>query len=230
MLKKFIWLSLSFLFIIFVASVVYFALGILTQPAAKQGVPVLGNAQTGFVVGSHTNVREEHEYICGDVQVVFQGRASKELIGLDMAALSKKYAEKDGWALDATGMNSLVLRRHVKDFCSEHRGYRHLGVYQGYLSIYQGPLGYDNKLIRVEESIPLSSLPSGQQVKLQQVMDYNGQAPETQAQLKAEFEFIDEASLNAVLENFDEMDEDQEPILRETDMTREQARVFCFHI
>lgn len=204
MFKKIFWFVISGLTIIVIAGAVYFTLSVLTGPATK---PVL----TGFPsaareidrVSSGTVVREEYEYLCGDVHIVYLGRAPREVVGLDRAALEQKYPAGDGWTVEM-GRGTLVLRKQCREFCPEHKNYRHLGISEGYLAIFEGPLGNNRKLLRVEKAISVEKLSPEYQIKLAQAMDFERQLPEIQALLRKELEFGSETALQAGLENLDE--------------------------
>ncbi|MGB9847320.1 MAG: BofC C-terminal domain-containing protein, partial [Desulfotomaculales bacterium] len=89
-------------------------------------------------------------------------------------------------------------------FCPEHKNFRHLGISEGFLAVFEGPLGNNQKLLRVEKNIPVSSLSPDFQTRLEQAMDFGRQLPEIQVQLRRELEFNGESALNAGLENIDE--------------------------
>jgi hypothetical protein len=204
MLKKII-LSLICMFIVLgVAGAVYWTLAVLAKPWAKPvflGGPS-GAGGIGDFVYADTVVREEYAYLCGDVQVVFLGRAPKELVGFNRSGLEQKYSAQDGWTIEMTP-DTLVLKKTCLEFCSKHAKYRHLGISEGCLAVFEGPLGNNQRLLRVEK-IPLENLPAEYQVKLEQVMNFSRQSPENQAALREELEFAGESSLNAFLENLDE--------------------------
>ncbi len=188
-----------------VATAVFFVLSVLAGPVAKPvstGFPPVARA-VGQVVSADTVVREEYEYLCGDVHIVYLGRAPRELIGLDKSGLEQKYPSQEGWVIE-TAQDMLVLRKQCREFCPEHKNYRHLGISEGYVAIFEGPLGNNQKLLRVEKKIPLTSLPRDYQIKLEQAMNFDRQLPEIQIRLRAELEFAGESALNAGLENLDE--------------------------
>lgn len=204
MIKKVSWIVCSGLLIIVIAGAVYFALSVLNEPAAR---PVL----TGFPsaareierVFAGTVVREEYAYLCGDVHIVYLGRAPREMMGLDRAALEQKYPAREGWTVEMD-RGTLILRKQCQEFCPEHKNYRHLGISEGYLAIFEGPLGNNRKLLRVEKAIPVEKLSPEYQIKLAQAMDFERQLPEIQALLRKELEFSSETALQAGLENLDE--------------------------
>jgi hypothetical protein len=203
--KKFFWFLGCILTVFVIAAAVYFALAIFPRPSAKPiitGFP-LANRLSEEKVYTDTIVREEYEYLCGDVHIVYLGRAPQELVGSDRAALEQKYPAKDGWTIQ-TAQNTLVIKKQCREFCPEHKNYAHLGMNEGYLAIFEGPLGNNQRLIRVERKIPVENLSIDYQIKLEQAMNFDQQLPEIQAQLQKELEFNGEAALNAGLENLDE--------------------------
>ena len=149
-------------------------------------------------------VREENIYICGDVEEV--ARKTTASLGVESEnELREKYATL-GFILNFR-QSDVLAQRKVNDFCSYHRGFRHLGLHNDKIAVFQGPIGYDQVLLRTEETIQLQSLGADYQVKLQQAANFFQMTPETQAKLRYELEFTNEDALNAILENMDEMQE-----------------------
>lgn len=210
MLKRFYPVMLGLTAVLAVAAAVYFILAAVVPPSVKPGLATY-RAGDVFPVRAGAPVQEEREYLCGDVQVVFLGRAPADMVGLDRAALERRYPASRGWSVETQG-SLLVLKQRVNDFCPEHRNYRHLGTARGALAVYEGPLGCNQKLLRVEDKMPLSALPPDFQVKLEQAMDFNRQDVETQAVLRSELEFADEQALNAMLDNLDETSTVGQPV------------------
>lgn len=162
------------------------------EPLRKPQPAFLGQSRPGTLY-----VQEEREYLCGDVQVSLAGRVESR------AALSKRYPASDGWVLEEKG-STVVVRQRVEDFCPEHRNYRHLGLHDGCLAVFEGPLGHNEKLLRVERSLPVAQLHPDLQIKLYRAMDYGRQDAETRAILKAELEFSSDQAASAFLDNLDE--------------------------
>ncbi|MDQ0287287.1 hypothetical protein J2Z49_002408 [Desulfofundulus luciae] len=207
MLKRLLYAFAGLLIMLGVAITVYLGLNLLGEPSIKPGLALFkSNDQSVLPVKSDTFVQEEKEYLCGDIHIVFLGRAPRELLGLDRVDLARRYPPAEGWSMEEQG-RMLILRQRVKDFCPEHKNYRHLGVHEGYLAVYEGPLGYDEKLLRVEKNMPVAELHPDLQLKLHKAGDFNRQDPETQAILRAELEFPSEQAVNAMLENLDEATE-----------------------
>lgn len=149
-----------------------------------------------------TVICEENIYLCGDVEEVAR-KTTGSLRITSEKDLRQKYSAL-GYTLIFKDKNVLAQRK-VNEFCSYHRVFRHLGVHENKLAVFQGPIGYDQKLLRVEETIPLQTLSADYQVKLQQGMEFFQMTPETQAKLRYELEFTNEDALNAILENLDEL-------------------------
>lgn len=157
------------------------------------------------VIDQDTVIRKEIRYLCGD-KVSGIIPTTSDLIGLDFSGLVKKYPLQAGWNIDDTVKNTLLLARLEKRVCPYHQDFRHLGISDGYLAVFEGPLGYDQKLLQ-REDIRLNGLPPETQTGLIMAMDYSDQNPDTQGILKASCEFESETQLNAALENFDEFKE-----------------------
>jgi len=149
-----------------------------------------------------TVIRKEIRYLCGD-RVSTRIPTTSDLVGLDFASLVSKYPPEAGWSIDDTVKNTLVLARMEQRVCPYHQDFRHLGIHDGFLAVYEGPLGHDYKVLQ-REDINVSSLPPEIQEDLKMAMDYNNQIPDTQGRLKLLYEFETDAQLNSVLENFDE--------------------------
>lgn len=209
MLKKLVSLWAALLFMVGVAAGVYLLLGTLGGPLMKPVTSVINDVRredTRPVVGPYTTVRMVKEYgSCGDVELYSRGPAGEELIGLDEHRLRMRYPASDGWEV-AFQDGELTVTRKVEGYCGLHREYRHLGLHRGKLAVYQGPLGNDETLLRVEENIDVQMLPADWRSSLEQAARYNDLPREEQLELQARLEFPDEFTMNMVLENFDEMD------------------------
>ncbi|PKM80960.1 MAG: hypothetical protein CVU89_11485 [Firmicutes bacterium HGW-Firmicutes-14] len=149
-----------------------------------------------------TVIFEEIRYICGD-KVKTRIPTTSDLIGLGFSELVGKYPPEAGWSIDDGVENTLVLARLEERVCMYHQDFRHLGISDGFLAVYEGPMGFNQKVLQ-RDNVNISNLPPEMQEELNMVMDYDNQAPDTQAKLKYSFEFETEAQLNQVLENFDE--------------------------
>jgi hypothetical protein len=145
----------------------------------------------------------QKQFLCGDLEEVFMGVLPQELNGFSREELAARYPAGDGWQLS---FEPRVLRvtRKVEDFCPAHAAYRHLGDYHGMLAVYQGPLGCNSKLLRVETDLPLARFSPEMQIKLQQAMEFSALAGDARERLRSELEFAGEDALNAALENLDE--------------------------
>lgn len=156
-------------------------------------------------INKNTVIEEEIRYICGD-KVKTKLPTTSQLIGLDFSALVKKYPPEQGWSINDTVNNTLVLAKLDQDLCPFHRGFRHFGLDKEYLAVYEGPLGYNQKVLH-REDITVGSLPEEMQNDLRRAMDYRNQSPDIQNNLKASYEFANENQLNEAMENFDEYKE-----------------------
>ncbi|MEW6459440.1 MAG: hypothetical protein AB1441_10320 [Bacillota bacterium] len=159
------------------------------------------------VVGEYTAFRHEIVYACGDRETGDQGFAPVEIHGLDAAGIRLHFPDADGWSVVANLPEELVVVRQSVRFCQKHAAYRHLGVFEGYVAVYEGPLGGGGEVCQVTD-IPVESLPGFYRDKLNQAMAFNQQPEEVQAGLRSEMEFPDEATLHAVMENLDELRQD----------------------
>ncbi|MCL6638891.1 MAG: hypothetical protein K6T80_04310 [Firmicutes bacterium] len=147
---------------------------------------------------------DRKQYLCGDLEELYRGPVPRELEGLSRDELVLRYPPADGWRISAGGPRVLQVTRMVDDFCPVHAGYRHLGICHGMLAIYQGPLGCNEKLLRVETGLPLERLSADMQLNLRQAMEFGALAGEARQRLRGELEFSGEDALNAALENLDE--------------------------
>lgn len=201
MLKKIVGIIMAAMMVFFVAIAVYFTLNTVTNPAMK---PVLSADKVEPLVKPTTSLRQENEYTaCGDVEVYYRGPATEDLIGLDENRLQMKYPRQDGWSITVHN-DEVVITRQVDGLCGMHNEYRHLGIHEGYLAVYQGPLGYDDLLLRLETSIDVNLLPEPFLEKLHKANAFEVLSPDKKLDLQNALEFTDEQSLNALLENFDE--------------------------
>ncbi len=160
--------------------------------------------QPGSDIFQDVVIREERVYVCGDVQEVARRTAGSLNIKTEQG-LNNHYATK-GYSVVRL-KNDFLAQTKVNDFCNYHSSFRHFGIQNNKLAIFQGPLGYNQKLIFIEENIDINTLQPTFQVKLQQAMDFFQMNPETQAKLRYELEFSSEDGLNAALENLDELQE-----------------------
>ncbi len=156
------------------------------------------------IVTPETVVIRQEVFLCGDCRTVYYGPAPSALLGLGTAALAQKYPASQGWVVVSGLPGELRIIRHVQDLCPRHRAVRHLGLCRDHLAVYAGPLGVSGKLLRVEK-IHISALSPAQQEKLRLAAEFDKQPPEIRAMLRRDLEFPDEATMLAVLENLDEL-------------------------
>lgn len=154
------------------------------------------------IVSSDTRITKEIRYDCGDWVTTTIPTVS-DFVGLDYQGVAKRFSVEEGWAIDDTVSNVLTVYRQEPNICPYHRDFRHLGIADGYLAVYEGPLGYNYKVLQ-RENITVSSLPPEMLQLLQAAMDYRNQAVDIQGGLKQGMEFETEEKLNTMLENFDE--------------------------
>lgn len=189
-----------------VAAAVFFGAVFIAGPAVWPLPPVFGDIG-GKAVAPGAVLKKESSYLCGDVELSFQGQAPGGIVGRSLKDLRGKYTESEGWSVDLKNEKLVVLRKTVDEFCSLHSRYRHLGVQNGRLAVYQGPLGFDKKLLRVEEGKRIEMLPPGLGERLQKSREFDSLSPEEKSSLRGELEFVDETALNSALENLDEISE-----------------------
>lgn len=156
------------------------------------------------VITENTKVYKQYIYLCGDVEVKPLGETAA-LVGMNKDDLLEMFAAGDGWQVHFELPEKLVLSRSVDALCSKHENYCHLGIYNGHLAVFQGPLGVNTFLMEVIENKQLSNLPAVWQEKLNKGMEYNSQPLQVKAELEQELEFATEKELYAVLENIDEL-------------------------
>ncbi|SFG51408.1 hypothetical protein SAMN05660649_01895 [Desulfotomaculum arcticum] len=199
----------AILFVVAVAVGVYLIVDSVTYPQMKPVSTVL-QTFTGEhgspVVRSNTLLLKYNEYSCGDVELLYRGNAPQELIGLDYNRLKIKYPESQGWKVTFRD-NELDITRKVNGFCGMHKEYRHLGLYEGKLAVFQGPLGYDDIVLSVV-NVDLDLLPGDIRDKIFRADRYNELPTAEQEELQKTIEFPSEMAIYSVLENFDELERD----------------------
>lgn len=88
MRKKIFQGSIVLFTIIAVTAGVYFTLSTFALPSFKPNLPIF-KRDSSFKVQGNTSVRQEIEYLCQDVQIIYWGPPPKEILGCDLAALKK---------------------------------------------------------------------------------------------------------------------------------------------
>lgn len=203
------WLITGSILTVAVALAVFAGAGLVAWPSAgplaRPAFSILGQ-EAAFRVAPGAALKEENCYMCGDAELVFQGQAPPDMLGRDLRYLRGKYPEKDGWSVDLESEKLVVIRKNVDGFCGRHSLYRHLGTHRDMLAVFQGPLGFDQRLIRVEAR-KVESLPPSLREKLQKARDFNRLTAADRASLRPDLEFADENLLNSALENLDEIPE-----------------------
>ena len=202
MLKKMFTMLTAAAAVLIIAIAVYATLTIVSNPAMKPAV--LTGERAEPLIQSSTTIRQEHQYTaCGDVEVYYRGPAQRDLVGLDENRLRLKYPRQEGWIVAVEG-DEVVIARQIDGLCGIHRETRHLGINEGRLAVYQGPLGYDEVLLRLETGIDVNRLPESFQNMLNKAGVFADLNVDEQLELRNSVEFTDEQALNALLENFDE--------------------------
>ncbi len=192
------------LVVLFGAAGFYWGSGLISLPGHKP--TVVFRSAAGFsnpIVSSEAVLIRKREYLCGDLEKVSEDKVPGELVGMDRKALVDKFPVAEGWTVTFTNPEFIVLTVKTDEFCPFHCQYRHLGLYHGLLAVYEGPLGYNGKVLRVEK-IPLELLNPDFRIKLEQAMDFGNQAYPIADKLREELEFDSDEALNAALENLDE--------------------------
>ena len=167
----------------------------------------IGGVGPALTVEDSTLFRQEAVYACGDRETRYQGRVPAALHGLDMNGVLERYPESQGWTVFFDLPAELVVVQETGALCPEHAGYRHLGVHEGRVAVYEGPLGGGGQLYQVMD-IPVDGLPEPFRRKLFEAAEFQAQTPEVQAELRREMEFPDAEALHAALENLDELRQD----------------------
>ncbi|MGQ9512341.1 hypothetical protein [Thermodesulfitimonas sp.] len=158
-------------------------------------------------VSPHTVVITEREFICGERELLSEREAPRELVGLRLAQLRERFPVSAGWRIEANLPAALRLVQKVDRFCPVHRRYRHLGLKDGWMAVFEGPLGFNQRVLRCEKDLPETALTPGLREKLHRAMRFRKQPMAVQLELRQELEFRSEAALNAALENLDELQE-----------------------
>ncbi len=209
MLKKIISIVSVLFLMVFVAFAVYTLLGSLGGPVMKPAfvIPPQNTVEKApQVIQPYMIVQKMRKYnICGDVELYYRGPADQELVGMDYNRLKMQFPKANGWEVSFKD-DEIHLTREIAGFCGLHKEYRHLGIHDGQVAVYQGPLGYDGTLLRLERNISIDMLPEDWRDKLEKAARFNDLSWDEQKELRETIEFPDEFTLNMVLENFDEMD------------------------
>lgn len=154
-------------------------------------------------VSPETMLIKDKEYLCGDLEKLSEEIVPVELRGIDRKTLVDRFPPSEGWIVNFNDPKFLTVTEKVNEFCPIHRSYRHLGLYHELLAVYEGPLGFKGKVLRVE-NISVESLNSDFRIKLEQAMDFDKQSRSAVEKLREVLEFSSEEALNAALENLDE--------------------------
>jgi len=205
LLKKIIRVILGIISVITLAFAIYLVAAIVARPDDRSESSRGSISVQNPKIHVGTIIKEEKVYLCGDRKTIFEGAVPSELIGMSYKDILRRYPKGEGWEVKFEKNDTLSIVQYTDEFCPFHQSFRHFGIYDGFLAVYQGPLGNNSKLIRIEKNIPVSSFSTDYQEKLCQAMKFNEQKPELKVLLRKEMEFTSEDSLNAALENLDEL-------------------------
>ena len=206
MLKKLIKIAAGGLLLILLAVGVYLGLSAVAPPGKGLNtlLPVVTREKPAL--SAESILRKETVYLCGDTEINYQGMAPESMWGKKLSEIAAEYPAEQGWIIDTSIKPLIVLSRQADDFCPTHASFRHFGIANNKLAVYAGPLGYNQKLLRVENSLNFEKLPIDLRDALQQATSFSEQTRQQQQQLCKQLEFKDEQALNAALENIDEND------------------------
>lgn len=185
----------------------YLMSGLVAAAAAilvGAGAYSLSQHNLNAVVEAVGDMEHRIVYPCGKTETVYAGPVLKELEGMDVEAVKEYYSAVEGLEVTYESEVGLLITQQTDELCSEHAAYRHLGISEGYVAVYEGPLGRDDHVVQVEQ-IRVENLAPDYRRKLEQAMDFAAQTPETQAGLRRELEFENDDALHAALENLDEL-------------------------
>lgn len=157
------------------------------------------------VFSPESKILVTEQYWCGDEKS--KTMSPESWLGRPSSILYNDFPPEDGWELQGTLPGTINVLRSTEDFCPKHQAYRHLGLSQGKLVIYQGPLGNQQVLLQVED-ILVKDLPEKLQEHLRAARNYKNLDDQGQVALQASLQFVDDVSLNAYLDNLDEFRRD----------------------
>lgn len=153
------------------------------------------------VINKDTKIYTEITYSC---QGKLKGEIpAQDLLGLDYQSILKRFPKEEGWSIDDSIPNTIKLTKSDKNLCPLHKSYRHLGVIDDRVAVYEGPLGVNNIVLQ-QENIKLEQLPGDFKQKLNEAMNYDQQPEQLKSELKKQLEFSSETGLNEALENLNE--------------------------
>ncbi|HEX3033265.1 MAG TPA: hypothetical protein VHS59_13710 [Bacillota bacterium] len=202
---KMFWVSGALVTGVLLAAAAYLAVDLLPQ---RKPTGLLEAAQANLQprVTKSTLVRVEYTYLCGNKESS-EAKVTQDLIGLDLSQLTRRFSREDGWLVSGQLPTRLVLEKEEWDVCPVHRNFRHLGQADGYLAIFEGPLGVHTTLLQ-KEDIRIASLPRDLQEQLAKAGKFGKQSPKIQQQLRENLEFTGDEQINAFLDNLDEYREE----------------------
>jgi hypothetical protein len=120
-----------------------------------------------------TIVAQEYYVMCGH----FKELERVNIIESDEIALKNyktKYSNEKGWIMNRNG-NTIFFSLPVNELCDEDKLKRHFAVKDGYLVIYQGPVGSVGKLLKITD-IKVEKLPKEWKEKIENnLVDFNNE-------------------------------------------------------
>ncbi|AVX21518.1 hypothetical protein SAMN02745885_02443 [Carboxydocella sporoproducens DSM 16521] len=183
-------------------SVLYYGYRALVPATKPTPAPILEPKK----VTDQTQIRQEKIFLCGEKEQTVTG-PWPAIKGLTEDRIKKQFSAQEGWEVEFPASTLLILRKRVDDFCPVHREYRHLGVEQGFLAIYHGPLGGGGLLLQ-REAIPVEQLPAELRSRLYKVKQWQQLTEAEKEDLRRVLEFKNDGALNSFLDNLDEYREE----------------------
>ncbi len=126
-----------------------------------------------------TIIVQKYYVMCGH----FKELERVKILETDKLILKKyinKYSKEKGWLVNRTE-NTLIFSLPVNDLCDEDKLKRHFAFEDGFLVIYQGPVGTVGKLLKITD-IKKEKLPHEWKEKIEKkLVDFNSEQELLQA-------------------------------------------------
>lgn len=134
------------------------------SPASQMGG--LNQQPAAIITPAMELVREYHYCWCGHTET---GKPSRDmlLVGLTAEQLKRLYPASEGWQVDFSQPNRMVMRLNLEQLCPVDAAKRHLGVVDGRVAVFIGPAGFNGALEKLT-SMSLAELPPEWQEQLRQ--------------------------------------------------------------
>jgi len=150
------------------------------KPLDQQNLEA-GQTQVVGLIPQNTRVIEEIYYLkC-------QHLKKREILAAELPELSEQALKGQGWAVYHNNDHSITIFKNVDGLCPEDANKRHLGVSNGFVAIFEGPVGTPGKMLEVLD-IKVERLPKEWQEKVK----------------KGELNFSSEQELLEALDSIDE--------------------------